>query len=373
MEDKFSYRLNNYIVAFLFVLAIYVPLVIGVIEKDKIISKNERRELAPLPKIPKTINDVWNFPKRFEKYYSDHFGFRDWLVRTYSRVKYNLNDSPSKDVTIGKNGWMFLGSVKKGYNGYDAPMGDVRNVNLYTQPELKKLAQHFIKLKAWLNERDIEYIFVIAPNKHSIYFEQLPDYISKINNQSTTDQFVEYMAEHTDLTVVDLISDLIKEKKNHQLYYKTDTHWNHFGANIAQYKIMEEIEKLFPGQINPERIKLKMSTRNGGDLARLTGIGTQEYKEQNPLPVFNKTCIPTKQPKNAKHREPHTMICKNQKLNALIFRDSFFIALQPYFSRKFNRSTYVWQKANYKSLKKYIELDKPDIVIEEWVERRLPF
>lgn len=74
-----------------------------------------------------------------------------------------------------------------------------------------------------------------------------------------------------------------------------------------------------------------------------------------------------------KARETHTMVCNTQELNAVIFRDSFFVALKPYFSRQFYRSTYIWEKINSKSLIKYIEQEAPDIVIEEVVERSLPY
>jgi hypothetical protein len=67
------------------------------------------------------------------------------------------------------------------------------------------------------------------------------------------------------------------------------------------------------------------------------------------------------------------MVCDTQKLNAVIFRDSFFSALQPYFSRYFNRSTYIWEAMNYTSLVKYVEQEQPDIVIDEMIERGYPY
>ena len=68
-----------------------------------------------------------------------------------------------------------------------------------------------------------------------------------------------------------------------------------------------------------------------------------------------------------------TNVNADLKLNAVIFRDSCFNVLEPYFNRKFKHVTYMVGKVNYPSLKKCIDLEKPDIVIEEWVERHLPF
>jgi alginate O-acetyltransferase complex protein AlgJ len=371
MKVRILCNLNSIIITLIFSIAIFVPFSIGIVEKDKNVSVIEKRKLSTFPKIGGNINDIKKFPKLFDTYYSDHFGLRDWFTKYYKLVKFNLGDSPSNDVTIGKDGWLFLGSIKKGYNKYSDPIGDVRNINLFSKSDLKKFATYMVSLKRWLNDKGIEYVFVIAPNKHTIYFDKLPDYISKANKYSSTDQLVEYLKFHTNVTVVDLRKILIENKKKHQLYYKTDTHWNHFAANIAQYEIILEIEKLFPKLINPEIVKLKEEVRDGGDLAGF--IGMNDFIESGPQPIFENSCNPVKYPEDAKDLEPHSFSCEGQKLNAVIFRDSFFAALQPYFSRKFKRSTYLWGKLNYSSLEKYVSSENPDVIIEELVERNLPF
>jgi len=365
------YKLNSYIIISIFCTLVFIPFSIGIIELDKEISAIEKRALVQLPEFPNTIEGINKFPQLFDKYYADHFGLRYWFTKYYKLVKYRIGDSPSEDVTIGKNGWLFLGSAKKNYNKYRDPMGDVRNINLFSQPELKRLATHMVNIKTWLNKKGIEYIFIIAPNKHTIYFDQLPDYITKVNEKSATDQLVEYLHEHTNVTIVDLRQLLLKLKDKHQIYFKTDTHWNHYAANIVQYKIMLEIEKMFPGKIKPKINRLLLGKIGGGDLANF--IGVNFFKEPFPYPIFKETCELSIYPENANETIDHTVICDSQQLNIIIFRDSFFETLQHYFVRKFKRSTYIQKPLNYPSLVKYIELEKPDIVIEELVERGLPY
>ena len=94
---------------------------------------------------------------------ADHFGLRDRLTAYYKFMKYKLGDSPSKHVTIGRDGWLFLGSIQQGYSAHYDPIGDYRNVNLYSQEELQRFAQRMTALKSWLNKKGIEYVFVIAP------------------------------------------------------------------------------------------------------------------------------------------------------------------------------------------------------------------
>lgn len=379
MKKRILYKLNCFIIALIFCLAIFVPFSISIFEIDEEISEIEKRKLSKAPGIPTNVSDIKKFPELFDTYYSDHFGLRDWFTKHYKQIKYSLGDSPSEDVTIGKNGWLFLGSIKKGHSKYNDPIGDFRNVNLYSQEDLKKFAIHMTSLTAWLNDKGIKYVFVIAPNKHTVYFEQLPDYISKINKQSATDQLVDYLNEHTDVSVVDLRGALIKEKDKDKrpLYYKTGTHWNFRGGNIAQYEIFSTIRKIFPGKISPVLYDDSIFEKHialDRDLETIAGINiNQPQYGYRPVfgPNFKSISNYIKDIKDAVNT-PYTITNQDQILTAVIFRDSFFNILLPYFEQNFKRSTFIWEMLNYSSLIKYIELEEPDVIIEEWVERSLP-
>ena len=375
MNERLLYQADKIILILVFALAIYTPLFIGVIEKDKIASSVEKRKLNPLPSVPATVQEFIEYPSAFNLYYSDHFGLREKFTKKYFElVNKHSSKSSVDDVTFGQDGWLFLGSIKPGYQGYNDPIGDAINVNLFTEKELEDFATSILAIKNWLSNRGIEYIYVIAPNKHTIYFEKLPKYISKQNEKYATDQLLLYLQEHTDVIVVDLRQVLLAEKKNHQVYFTGDTHWNHYGANVAQFEILKTIKTLFPDKISPSLLRdsqFTILTRDSDDLAGFAKI--DRVPEDNPLPIFEETCLPVKEVPNIKVRDPYTLICENQELNAVIFRDSFFVALEPYIARQFHRSTYIYEKVNFDTLIKFVEREKPDIVIEEVVERSLPY
>ncbi len=368
------YKFKNIIISLSFLLLIFLPFIKGIIEKDVRSSKVEKRNLAMLPELPESIGEIVKYPTLFDQYYSDHFGFRESLTMSYFKIMKKINyRSITQDVTFGKGGWMFLGAVKAGYNRYGDPIGDVMNVNLYTEEELEKFRKSIMAVKSWLNKRGIEYIFMVAPNKHTIYFENLPEYISKQNKESAADQLIKYLRKNTDLTVVDVRKELLEEKKKHQVYFKTDTHWNHFAANIVQFKIMKEIEMFFPNKILPELLfesDFTMIEKNDGDLLGIAKV--EGITEMQPMPNFEKGCDLKKEMPVPGDTRAYTVTCESENLNAVIFRDSFFIVMEPYFSRKFKRSTYLMERLNYSTLTNYVESEKPDIVIEEWVERDLP-
>ena len=53
---------------------------------------------------------------------------------------------------------------------------------------------------------------------------------------------------------------------------------------------------------------------------------------------------------------------------AVVFRDSFGSALIPFLSEEFSRAVYLWQ---YNVDPDVVLAERPDVVIQEWVGRRL--
>lgn len=370
-----NYRLVlHIIVVSLFCFSIFTPLITAIIQDDLKASSLEKRNLATLPDWPTKIEEWENLPSQFTQYYSDHFGLRELFNKVYFKLLRKLGSSSSlDDVTIGKDGWMFLGSIKKGYNNYDDPIGDAIHTNLYSLSELEKFAESISSTHTWLKSRGIKYLYVIAPNKHTIYFENLPEYLSKINPKSATDQLVEYLAEHTEVDVLDLREPLIEAKAQKQLYYKSDTHWNYYGANIAQFEIMKRLQKSFPNQINPELLpysQFENAQPRKGDLAIMAK--QEEFADVGSVPKFVGECAQL-QMNHYLSTDPLSVSCDEKSLSVLIFRDSFFEHLKPYIARQFKRSIYLFEKLNETSLKKYVTKENPDVVIDEVVERVLPY
>ena len=83
MSSHDSLRKNPTILIIIFGFIIYIPLILGVIEKDKITSQIEKRNLATLPKHPTNALEARDFPTAFNAYYADHFGLRELFTKTY--------------------------------------------------------------------------------------------------------------------------------------------------------------------------------------------------------------------------------------------------------------------------------------------------
>jgi len=49
--------------------------------------------------------------------------------------------------------------------------------------------------------------------------------------------------ENPEIQLIDVRRELIEAKKNQQVYYKTDTHWNQRGAFVGYSKIINSRER----------------------------------------------------------------------------------------------------------------------------------
>jgi len=358
-------KLLNALITVLFVLFLAVPTMWGLIMSTHSNSWIEKQRLAAIPKNPINWQEVKKYPAAFDNYYADHFGFRWSLLSPYRHLKYFVGDSPLETSFFGADkGWIFYKSLEDG-----DVLGDYRNINRFSDKQLAKFIKHIKQKQSWLANQGIEYLFVLAPSKHYIYPEKMPSYIRQAHQQNLVIQLSQALDKHPEINYINLRPELLKSKNNQLLYYKSDTHWNYYGTNIAQYAIAKKLSGLFGGLIQPYLLnesEFTEKTMVSGDLAQYMGLG-HYFMEEKVSPKFDE-CSKF----DAEKSRLFTTNCPDAKLKALVFRDSFFTSLQPYMSKYFKESTYIWEKMTFSRAKEYIQKSKPDIVIEEWVDRFLP-
>lgn len=363
-------KLFDYIVAATFLTFVILPVFFTTKEKQ---SSTEKRALAEFPKLSTKANDLKVFPVKFEQFYNDHFGFRDRLVYCYNFLNLYIGVSPNSNVIVGSDGWFFLSRL-----GENNVIENYRNSKLFTDAELQRWKQNLETKYFWFKQHGIKYLFVVAPDKHTIYGEHLPSRFVKVQEKSRQDQLLEYL-KSSEVPVVDLRPALQEAKISAQLYYKTDTHWNTIGAGIAQLIIAEHLQFFF-SDIKPISYTIRdysWKEQKSGDLAGMMSLSDM-LTEIVPVLVkkipISKRWDKDPKPYNIKNQYMplFATTCKDAPARrALVFRDSFFAILQPYISRYFSESTYSWSTIDFKTLEKFIQDFPCDIVIEETVERNL--
>ena len=359
---------HEYIAAVIFCIFLCLPLLATISPRiqPNLPAIEEKRVLTKFPGFPEiNIYTLKSYTHKYEKYFNDQFGLRKLFLRSLALYRFHVfGGSISSDVMIGKEDWLFANR----YNTLDA----YRGYKWFSSDDLIKIKNYLEKKQALLAERGIDYLYVIAPNKQSIYPEYFPARFTKYG-ENYVDTFVEFMRDNSDVDILDLRHSLIKNKNKGQLYYRTDTHWNSLGAYYAYREIIKRLQKSHPDiklvtKEQLESIKEKSFSGDITDLMALSGVLTETVTN---LKLKNAKALIT-----LNEKVTNQIVTKNPDLagpRVLMFRDSFTIHLQPFLSESFSFVKYIWT-GNWpieEELLSQLDKVKPDIVIEERIENEV--
>jgi len=335
----------------------------------------EYRDPTPLPQLSfQHLKYLKQFPQEFEAYYNDNFGFRPALLRMASAIKVHvLGISAARTVIIGKNNWLFL---KDDYT--------YKKSTRLIDEDLDHWTRKYEERRQWLAGRGIKYMYIMAPNKQSIYPELMPSTFNHTEIEPPYDQVKSYLAAHSTFRLFPMREALLDAKRDSKylLYYPEDTHWNSVGAYAGYRAVILEMQKWYPDlkPLEPGYFRVETQEKHG-DLARMTGVPNYVGMEPEMVPVkpagLKQTSFKLPGIDHPVGTEPFTTENPNapSKLNVFILRDSFGTSFVPFFSEQFAKVTSIWSTQGNKpfeqALAKFIEEDKPDVFIEERTERVL--
>jgi len=364
------------IVVALFTLALALPLVGAIVNRDVATTVFEQRRTAPWPDAPTALKSWRAWPTGFEAAFADRFGGRDMLISLHHRAKaQGFGVSPVPLAMIGRDGWLyFLGEDGKAVDR------DYRGIVPYPPDQLAKSAAEIKRRHDFLAALGIPYVVMIVPDKATIYPEHLPRWVARAVPQSRLDGFYAAMKAYPDVTVLDLRPALTAGKALERNYYKTDSHWNLLGATIGYEALSAVLKAKVPGfpAVPPMRpIFYPGLDVYSGDLSNMIGL-PKLFREDDIASlgrVFADAAKRCAQPVAAPF-PPGTPLPKTEILvyacdrpglpTAVVFRDSMAIPLVPLLSENFRRVVYVSGRHLDRAL---VEREKPDVVIEEIVER----
>lgn len=356
-----SERRTNLILIVLFMVLLWLPTLDSLFHFDRTAPRNENRALAEFPKRPAGGHDLQAYIGGLEAYFNDHFGCRKYLVKLSNKLKKSLKETTILNVLVGKDGWLFI---------TDCDMIDHYSGRLlFTPAQLHDWQMLLEKRQKWLAQRGIAYVFVVAPDKQTMYPEELPDWVAKVRSQTKLDQFYNYMREHSTVPVLDLRDVVRSAKQTAPTYFKTDTHWNHYGGFVGYQALVRTIAGQLPA-MNLEPMPLSSfnptnELQPGGDLAGILG---QNMVESNAWYLIPKPGLLQFNRKLSYQYAPDPMVIDNPqaKGRALFFRDSFATSWRPFLGYNFNHVVLLWHDELDAA---GIEREKPDIVVSEMVER----
>lgn len=337
----------------------------------------ENRRLAPFPPW-RALKDLAAFPHGFEEFFADRFHFREVLTSLHHRILVGwFYRSPVKNVLLGRDGWLYL-------NGPQGDFVDVtyRNTLPFSESALAAIHAEMKRRRDWIASWGGKTVFVIVPEKETIYPEYLPRvYEERPNPQSRYDQWWTICQSDPDLTCVDLRPALRAMKKDGLIFYRADSHWNSAGAYAGYREFMKTVGNWFP--VTPSTAKPVPVVLGAklvrGDLAKMLAVGDW-FDEREPVgygdpydssllrcarevaPVSGGRPIPAKS-------EPLVFECDApSRPSAVMIRDSMADRWRPWLSDNFRRAVWMF---NWFPDAGVIERERPELVIFENIERTI--
>lgn len=254
-----------------FILLTFAPIPVYTLFREQIGYKNtENKSESPFPDLTRQNFSTW--PKRFESWLSDLLPFKTQFIEIYRGFQlYSGLDFTQSDVIRGKNGFLFYRKTVENYKG----------IRRFSDEELEQIERNLNGFFSEMEEKGVQCLLFIAPDKEQVYSEQMPDSIRRITNYSQADQLVNYLKERVSFPVLypkGFLQDLSAEMP---VYFNTDTHWNNLGGWAAA----ETIKSAFTGFTNQSSLpSYHQFESEGKDLAVMLGL-SEALAESNEAEI----------------------------------------------------------------------------------------
>ena len=364
---------GDLIVAVLFAMLLLVPAALALSGRAgfdvAFIEGIEQRKpfVAPPPSTGALATGGWQ--RDAEREIGDAFPLRRQLIQGNDRALYlGLHDVSSSRVIGGREGWLFLGDDERSYLTGSRTLDDA---------QLAALANLFRARSDWCRGRGISYVFVLAPNKSTIYPQYLPSGLRRA--QPTIADRLLPLLRTRGIAVVDPRDVLLAASTKSEVYSKGDTHWNDAGAFAAYRATLDAIHGSHVRDAPPPERSTTV-VNESGDLLKLAGI---DGLAANPVTriAFSARARGTRVPQysgdpNAGAFDITADAIDDPRLpSAVVFGDSFLERLQPFIAENFHR-TVVLRYRRVPGVQfdtTVVAAERPNVVIQELVERSLVF
>ena len=327
------------------------------------ISIFENRFLARKP--------FWNialadpYPRAYENFFNDHFPYRFDLFDFYAgAINYRmLHRSPYPNkVNLGKDNWMFFELERPLYQGsFMIDSSQAAGV----VSELHKRAEFFRK-------KGIKFYFISPPAKQELYPEFLPSRFFRSPGGTATDKIMAELKKDTSINYIDVKQPLLEAKKRGMpLYYKTDTHWNSWGAWFGYLEVMKQMSKDFPRfqPLAESDFTMSYPVIKGKNLVEVMNLTNYISDEDVIINVKNSKAKTGKLHNYPKHPNSvfpgeYVRYSGDSTLPTLmVISDSFVYSIMPFFDERTKKTVYIYDTGFYGTNDNIVDDVKPDMVL----------
>lgn len=362
-------------------------------EQSGVFLPSENRQVVSMTGIDRfTSHGLKRFFGNKNQYIDDRLMGKEGLVPVLNELLLDPKKVSRFDLSkglIGKNEWIFLG------NDYSRVIDKHCQENFpLDNYEFQSSINKIDLLKNTTEGLGGTYVLFIAPDKHNIYCDELPQWLGDTckNSEIYTRKLISKIEDETSVNVVYPAVELKSQISKGQLFHKSDTHWNLLGGKVGFVALMRNMERL--GLIRDfQEIPLmdlkQIRNEKLGDLAHILALPSGykiskdfDYLFQRP----DQLLVRWKEVNKKEELKPFTVssgsapskfyaYMKNEsamyRTKLLVLCDSFNNAMSPYFNLYFSDVMYVSRRSSMDEKIRAIQKFKPTIVINEIVERDL--
>lgn len=333
---------------------------------ESIDSELENRALTQWPGLHfDKLHTEW-----YGHYVEDRVAFRDEAIMLNADLNYHLFGEFSEELHMpGKDGYIF-----------PADEGYVQNYQRLNIDEdlMDDLMTYLTRTDAYVREQGGQFVFMICPNKSSVYGEYMPDSIHVDESRESTLDMARRKLKERGLSYVIPDTEFGKIKEQEQIYNrKYDcAHWNDLGAFYGLNMAETLIHGIYEDVPVMEEVDFTRSTET------VTGLEffatTSEISDEIPRLVCSAPSGANVEV-DSPYRADVTVEAGNNMAyfynpdapndrTILILHDSFLDNRETWYTYRY-REVYFTSRVNYTHIKEYIDLIQPDVVLFELAER----
>ena len=218
---------------------------------------------------------------------------------------------------------------------------------------------------AWCTEHGSVMRFLIIPEKHVVYDDKLPRHV-RVSPQRAALQLLAALDGGLSERTSYPIEALRAARRVRPTFFKTDTHWNAYGAFVAYQALMASLQSEIALHTVQEGELVWKERPYVGDLGvRFSPERGETMTTAEPTANYSLVFQNHKYARGAVH------VYENERRDlptCVLFRDSFSNFLIPYLMRGFSRLVAVSSLSCHYDL---LDKEKPDVVLFVVIERFL--
>ncbi len=313
----------------------------------------ENRRLAQIPSLFSEGRINSEYLQELGAYFDDHYAFRNAMINADSLIQGGIfGVSNAETVIKGKNEWLY----------YSDTLDDYKSKARLSEKGINNAVRNISIMQAYVESKGIKFAITIAPNKNSLYGENMPYYCSGTYEQTKSINALEPLLKEKNISYTDLFT--LFDSYDETLYLKRDSHWNNKGARLVYDCLMNELEINHNDYSTVKAVRKKTEI---GDLNKMLYPMTAKPEWNYYYQIEDNFEYVT----DTQSVEDAWIETKSNSSNGtlLMFRDSFGNTLLPFFAREFSNAYF--SKGVPYLLESYIEQCNPDYIIVEKVERNI--